>query len=218
MAGKAKSKDKKKEPGTFPEKADVIFTLTRIYQGHALNCARSIEHNLVVRTVVRNSGLDKKADDSSDSDSDSDSDSEAESEAAAAGDDKLDDVDLEISFPSPADLYKSVWGLIPDFIKDKIREWAKNGMEQQIAREITNYVKMALGALPIPVPSIFINAVANLVIPPLVTYIINLLVGSAAAAETATGGKVATLCHLFYTKGIPLTILLGFGSQLQLDS
>lgn len=97
---------------------------------------------------------------------------------------------IHVGLPSPADLFNLVWKLVPDFVKNEIRELAANSKDQQIARAITEYVKMALSALPIPVPAIFLNAAANLVIPPLVSYIMEHL----ADTNTRVGLPVSFLC------------------------
>ena len=70
-------------------------------------------------------------------------------------------------------MFTLVWDLVPRFLKARIRDWAEADMEGPIAQEITEYVKLALGALPIPVPAILINAAANLIVPPLARLIIN---------------------------------------------
>ena len=77
--------------------------------------------------------------------------------------------------PTPKDLYNLVWKLLPAYVRSKVTEWAKKGLEGPIANEIRDFVKTALGLLPIPIPSFFINSVVNLVIPPLVKYIIRFL-------------------------------------------
>lgn len=121
--------------------------MERLYNGSTLNCARPLDHNLVIRAIIRNTGY---------------------SENLKGG-------AVFISFPSAKTMYDLVWGMVPDFLKDKIKSWAKGGNEQAIAREITSYVKSALRMPPIPVPSILVNAVVNLVIPPLVRYIVNMV-------------------------------------------
>lgn len=143
---------------SFPEADDVKVTLARLYASNTFNCARPLEHNLVMRAVIRNTGSSDKG-------------------PNTTADVSLDEFDpLEaIKFPSPADIFDKVWGLVPDFLKTRITQWAQDGKDQQIAREITSYVKTALGLLPIPVPKLLVNAVANLVIPPLVSFIINKL-------------------------------------------
>lgn len=153
---------------SFPEAEDVQFTLTRLYTGKTFNCARSLEHNLVMRAVIRNTG------------------SNTANAASATTHDGMDELPpLEaIKFPSPADIYNKVWGAIPDFLKARITQWAKSGNQREIAREITSYVKTALGLLPVPVPKILINAAANLVIPPLVQLIISKLAQSGGKADT----------------------------------
>ncbi|KAF4513712.1 hypothetical protein G6O67_000953 [Ophiocordyceps sinensis] len=61
------------------------------------------------------------------------------------------------SFPPRPPLYDSVWGLIPDFLRAKIARWAADDKQGDIAEAITEFVKTALGLLPIPVPSFFLN-------------------------------------------------------------
>ena len=85
---------------------------------------------------------------------------------------------LLIGLPTPQDLFKKLWPKVPAFIQVKITRWAKLKSEGPIANEIRDYVKQALDALPIPIPSFFINSVANVAIPPLVKYILGAL-GSA---------------------------------------
>lgn len=142
---------------TYPEEEDAKYMNVRLYKNSTLNCARSLEHNLVIRAVIRNSGS---------------SDSKSTNEGAEAS-----EVQIAIKFPSPSDIFDKVWKLIPDYLKTRITGWAKDNQSGEIAREITEYVKTALGLLPIPVPGIFINSVANVVIPPLVKYLINKLKG-----------------------------------------
>lgn len=126
--------------------------LKRFYEDDApLNAARSLDGNLIIDVVTRNAGTTS-------SDSTTGSPSQLVIEP--------------IVVPSPDALVTFVWNLIPKFLKDKIRAWAKDNMDGTIAREITDYVKQALSLLPIPIPGIFINFAANLAIPPLVTYII----------------------------------------------
>ncbi|KAI1176106.1 hypothetical protein F4777DRAFT_547823 [Nemania sp. FL0916] len=72
-------------------------------------------------------------------------------------------------------------------MKDRIKQWVKEKKQGPIAQEITTYVKRALTALPIPVPAIFINTVANVVIPPLVSFIMSKLGGN----ETDKAGEIA---------------------------
>ncbi|KDR65379.1 hypothetical protein GALMADRAFT_1366210 [Galerina marginata CBS 339.88] len=67
--------------------------------------------------------------------------------------------------PSPKELYDRVLKLLPDFVKSKINKWAESNKDGAIADIIITYVKKALGFLGIP--AIFLNAVTNLVIPPL---------------------------------------------------
>lgn len=86
-------------------------------------------------------------------------------------------LDDSVDLPSTEDVYNVVWNIIPDFLKERIRQWAHEGQDGSIAREITAFVKQALAMLPIPVPGIFINTAANLIIPPLVTYIIGQITG-----------------------------------------
>ena len=80
-----------------------------------------------------------------------------------------------IGLPTPKVLFDVVWKLVPDFVKAKIKQWAKSKMDGPIANEITAYVKRGLGLLPVPIPAFFVNAITNLVIPPLVSYIIAFL-------------------------------------------
>lgn len=142
------------EKYTFPEKADAINLIKRFYEDDApLNAARALDGNVIIDVVTRNAGTT-----SSDSTSGSPSHLVIE----------------PLIVPSPDVLVAFVWNVIPKFMKDKIRAWAKDKKNGgTIAREITEYVKQALSLLPIPVPGIFINFAANLAIPPLVTYIIN---------------------------------------------
>ncbi|KAL2001287.1 hypothetical protein VTN02DRAFT_1954 [Thermoascus thermophilus] len=157
----------------YPVEADALFTLAHIYDegpGSALNCARPLEHNLVIRVVVRNASATAPDRTSGD-------------QVKAAGVTLEEALPVYFSLPSPADLFSLVWGLVPRFIKDKIHDLAKNGKDQQIARAITEYVKMALSALPLPVPTIFLNAAANLVIPPLVAYIIEKFAGGGGTVK-----------------------------------
>jgi len=141
---------------SYPREEDARFLLTRLYETNSiLNCARSLDHNLLVHGIVRNAGY---------------------TTTNIATQNLTIPLQAGIQFPSPADLYQPVWDLIPGFLKDRIRQWAKDtNMQGTIAREITEYVKIALSALPIPVPAIFVNAVANLVIPPLVQYLVTKL-------------------------------------------
>ncbi|KAF8876436.1 hypothetical protein CPB84DRAFT_1828999 [Gymnopilus junonius] len=80
-----------------------------------------------------------------------------------------------IGLPSPDVLFDIVWKLVPDFVKSKVTQWAKANMDGPIATEIAGYVKQALRLLPLPIPAFFVNAVTNLVIPPLVSFIISKL-------------------------------------------
>ncbi|KAF8892340.1 hypothetical protein CPB84DRAFT_1732422 [Gymnopilus junonius] len=90
-----------------------------------------------------------------------------------------------IGLPTPDVLFNIVWKLVPDFVKSKVTQWAKGKMDGPIANEITSYVKQALGLLPLPIPAFFVNAVTNLVIPPLVSLIISKLAGTQNVLATA---------------------------------
>ncbi|KAI0405760.1 hypothetical protein F4802DRAFT_170788 [Xylaria palmicola] len=161
---------------TFPEKEDVLFLLKRLYKDQTpLNCARALDHNLLIRIVIRNSGNAGT--------------SNAQPHAPFKN---------AITFPTPKDVFNLVWDLIPVFLKDKIALWAADNMEGPIAQEITEYVKQALGLLPIPVPGIFVNAAANLIIPPLVRLIINELAGDKKKGSSANW-------HPLFAVGYPAT-------------
>jgi len=145
-----------------PEENDGRYLLTRVYSDDKLNWCRALDQSLVERAVCRNFGLKANA---------------------SAGPGTVDVLGL----PGPAELFNLVWGLVPGFVKDKISQWAKENKDGAIANEIASYVKMALGMLPLPIPAFFINATANLVIPPLVSFIIGHLAGINVAATDASG-------------------------------
>ena len=77
-----------------------------------------------------------------------------------------------LGLPGPAELFQKLWEKVPEFIRAKLTNWAKSKMEGPIAFEIRDYVKQVLHKLPIPIPDFFLNSVANIAIPPLVTFII----------------------------------------------
>ena len=137
---------------TCPTEVDGRYLLARVYSDKPnMNWCRALDQILIIQAVSHNHGLTKL---------------EGPNKAVPVG------------LPTPKDLFKIVWGLVPDFVKSKITNWAKQKMDGPIANEITGYVKQALGLLPLPIPVFFVNAVANLVIPPLVTYIIDSLASS----------------------------------------
>ncbi|KAK5625922.1 hypothetical protein RRF57_001638 [Xylaria bambusicola] len=131
----------------FSAENDARFLLQRLYddstdKGDVIDAGRSVDHYLVMRTVVQNTG----------------------SKADGTITETLGINRAEISvrfavFPTPDELFKKVWKLIPDFIKDKIRQWAKEDKDGDkegfIGEAIAEFVKAALGLLPIPVPGSF---------------------------------------------------------------
>lgn len=108
-----------------------------------------------------------------------------------------DSVSFELFFPSATDILELVWKAIPDFLKKEIEKWAAQGMEQQIARAITEIVKTVLNKLPFPVPSVFIDAAANLVIPPLVALIVQKVTGAIPTGNS--GEQKVTYFPLIYS-------------------
>lgn len=152
---------------SFPVDVDAKLMLAQFYtpihirESHTelkfqpLNCARALDHSLVLRAVLRNYG---------------DKDASFGALSTLQGESGSEPI---VSLPSPDLLFKPVWNIIPDFIKDKIRIWAKANQEGPIAQEINEFVKQALRTLPIPIPGIFVEAAANLLIPPLVRFIID---------------------------------------------
>jgi hypothetical protein len=107
-----------------------------------LNCVRALGHDLVMRTVIRNS------------------------DDATGNTQTNTPVEEAVTFPSPQDLYDRAMKTIPGFLRAKIRKWAKDNMEGPIGLEITEYVKQVMSLLPVPVPAIFLNAAVNLIVPP----------------------------------------------------
>jgi len=146
---------------TTPTENDGKYLLNRLYSENRLNWCRALDQNLIIRVVSRNYGTQTVTSDY----------------AAAA-------------LPTPSALFNIVWGLVPDFVKTKVKQWAKDNMDGAIANEITQYVKTALGMLPIPIPGFFVNSVASLVIPPLVTYIISSLGRSTTTHQTTDADAI----------------------------
>lgn len=161
----------------FPAELDSRFLLGRLYGDDSINGGRSLDHNLVMRVVVRNSGI------------------QADGTTDATTNLALAQVHFA-KFPSPAALYDSVWGLIPDFLRAKIARWAADDKQGDIAEAITEFVKTALGLLPIPVPSFFLNGAVNLVVPPLVQLIMTKLAASAEARRALLPCRRSDLHHL----------------------
>ncbi|KAF8967252.1 hypothetical protein BDZ97DRAFT_1981611 [Flammula alnicola] len=135
---------------TCPTEHDGRYLLARLYSDEPkMNWCRALDQNLVIRVVSRSYGVNG-------------------TNAIA----KPGMEDAFIGLPTPKILFDAVWKIVPDFVKTRITQWAKANMDGPIANELTSYVKQGLAALPIPIPSFFVNAVANLAIPPLVSYII----------------------------------------------
>ena len=144
---------------TFPTERDGRQFLERNYsEDQPLNWCRSIDQVNVIRSVSRSFGTTS---------------SNGTNAIAKAGMEA--DPEMLIGLPTPKVLFDVVWKLVPDFVKAKIKQWAKSKMDGPIANEITAYVKRGLGLLPVPIPAFFVNAITNLVIPPLVSYIIAFL-------------------------------------------
>lgn len=132
-----------------------------------LNSGRPLEHCLVLRCVAQNCGV---KDDDDSSETSTASDLVLTSKAVV--------IQEAITFPSPETLFAIIWKLIPVYIQQKITDLADENNARAITQEIYSYVKVALGLLPIPVPGIFIDAAVNLVVPPLVAYIVTKLSSS----------------------------------------
>ncbi|EDR03344.1 uncharacterized protein LACBIDRAFT_307492 [Laccaria bicolor S238N-H82] len=137
---------------TCPTEHDARYHVARIYSDNPqMNWCRSLDQLQIVRVVSRNHGVDSSASDN----------------------DSTEDNAKTFGLPSAGDLFKIVWKLLPDFVKSKVTDWAKANLQGPIANEINGYVKRALSLLPLPVPAFFVNAVTNLVIPPLVAFIVS---------------------------------------------
>lgn len=181
---------------SYPEDADGLNMLRRLYVPkevqdpvtkttvkvvEPLNCARPIEHLVVVRVVLRNYGF---KDDDKNKDTQGDA-ARSTSQGKLLVKAKSLPVELAFAVPSPMDLYKLVWDIVPDGLKRKIADWAAKNMEGPIADEINDFVKQILRTLPLPIPGIFVNAAANMIIPPLVRVIIGQLTTVAGGSRPA---------------------------------
>lgn len=141
---------------TFPTEHDGRHFVSRVYHKDPtlskLNWCRTLDYLHSLRVVCRNHGNNET------------------SKIAKAG---TDDVPVVLlGLPSPEDLFKRLWDDLPDFIRAKIAQWAKSKMEGPIANQIRDAVKKVLLNLPLPIPHFFVNAVVNIVIPPLVKHIL----------------------------------------------
>jgi len=192
----------------FPSEVDARFLLKRIYaditnKDGVINAGRSTDHYLAMRTVIRNSGSKVVG-----------------KTNEALGSNRAGITVQYARFPTPDQLYNIVWGPIPDFIKDKIRQWAKedqNGdREGFIGEAIAEFVKTALGALPIPVPGLFLNGVVNLVVPPLVRVIMSRILQDSSKTVKAFGITYLTTPNTHYVmRELDCKILLSSGLRVK---
>ncbi|KAI0249598.1 hypothetical protein BJV78DRAFT_654572 [Lactifluus subvellereus] len=190
---------------TCPTEVDGRYLLKRLYSSDSdsetLNWSRALDQSLIIRVVTRNCGTDTSSDDS------------GASLSLAANNDS----DMEIGLPTAKVLFDIVWGLLPDFIRTRVTQWAQSDMEGAIANEITEYVKIALGLLDIPVPAFFVNAVANLVIPPLVAYIVKYLTSSDSTDQsTVTNALVVRASLVFPHTAKSLKVMKEFDRRVLL--
>jgi len=137
-----------KDPDCYPTEVDGRHLCQRLYDGKRMNWCRSLDQVLLIRVVSRNYGYN--------------------SSGGASGGGQF-----ELGLPKPSEFFNVIWRLIPNHRQDKIKEWAKKGMDGPIAHEITEHVRQGLRLLPLPVPPYFVNSVTNLVIPPQVSFIIS---------------------------------------------
>ena len=137
---------------TMPSDDEVTLFWKQLYQDDMLNGAKPLHFVQTAYAVSRSYGSSSGDDD---------------------GDSKLAKASLNariFSIPTVSDLLKMVWGLIPLYIRQKIKKFAKNQNAEAIAKEISSFVVTVLGRFSIP--SFLVSAIAGILIPQIVSLLI----------------------------------------------